>query len=95
MAGLIPSSSYPVMALAQPVQQQNVPISQTDWGQLMLIGNDIALQWYSALADKPAPVPQQVALPGGGVIPTAIVQQQGTIFLVLLFGIGALLLLRR
>jgi len=70
-------------------------LAQTDVGQMILLGNDIALQWWSALSDKPAPVPQQVATPGGGVIPTTIVQQQGTLLIIGLLVVGAVVLMRR
>jgi hypothetical protein len=70
-------------------------LAQTDMGQMILLGNDIALQWWSALSDKPAPTPGVVAAPGGGVIPTTLVQQQGTLLIVGLLVIGAVVLMRR
>jgi len=71
------------------------PIAQTDLGQLILMSNDMALQWYSALTDKPAPAPQQVALPGGGVVPTSLVAQQGTLIIVGALVVAAIVLTRR
>jgi hypothetical protein len=71
------------------------PIAQTDLGQLILLGNDMALQWYSALNDKPAPTPGVVAAPGGGVVPTVLVQQQGTLLIVGALVVAAIVLTRR
>jgi hypothetical protein len=88
MPDLLPSQNINAAYLMQPMQG-DVPLSQSNAGQMLLIGNDIALQWYAALTDKQQPVPQQIALPGGGVIPTAVVQQQGTILIIGLLVLGA------
>lgn len=39
----------------------------TNWGQLVLLGNDIAMQWYALAHDSEVPAPQYIA---GTGIPT-------------------------
>ena len=62
-----------------------------DWGQLAILGNDIALQWYTMLHDRDMPQPQY--LPGTG-IPTAVYQQT-TQLLIVLAVVGAIVLVMR
>lgn len=64
----------------------------TDWGQLVLLGNDVAMQWYSMTQDKPIPTPQ--IIPGTG-IPTATYQQTTQLLIVGLVVVAAVMLLGR
>lgn len=70
---------------------QPQPVAQTDWAQLILLGNDIALQWYSATQDKPIPEPQYIP---GTPIPTGVARDMNTMIILGLVVVAVVVLSR-
>jgi hypothetical protein len=68
------------------------PIAQTDLGQLILLGNDIALQWWSATQNKPIPPPPRIPGTNLPYSDTVITTQM---IVIGLLALGAIFLLKR
>lgn len=63
-----------------------------DWGSLVLLGNDIAMQWYAMTHDTVIPPPQVIP---GTRIPTQVYTQTTTLIVVGLVAVAAIVLLRK
>lgn len=87
----LPSSSLPVQSLMgapQVVQQTD----RSTLADLILLGNDIAFQWWSATQDKPIPLPQYIP---GTPIPTQVYQDTTRLMVIGGLALVAVLLLAR
>jgi hypothetical protein len=62
-----------------------------DWGSLIMLGNDLAMQWYS-VTHQNAPIPQPQLIPGTN-LPTRTVDH--TLLLLGVVAVAAVLLLRK
>jgi len=63
-----------------------------DWGSTIMVGNEIAQQWYSLITQKPLPTRSEgISLSGPGVSVTA---GRNTLFIVGAIVVAAILLMR-
>lgn len=95
MPDLLPSSSLPVMSLTGTPTIQPAPTttrdSGFDLGHLILLGNDIAMQWFSYAQNK-EPVPLQ---PTVFVPTTGLAQDTAKLLMVGLLVLGAFFVFRK